>query len=182
MPGWIWKNRILIGANLTVVSMGATMMAPSMYLPVYAQSVTGVGPIAAGFILASMSITWPLSSALSGRLYLKIGFRNTALAGACIAIVGAGAFLFLTFPGPVWALVATQLLLGAGFGLISTPMIVGVQSMVTWDKRGVVTGANMFSRYLDKLSVPQFSQPYSIQFYFPLCIKHLLPFNPICRR
>lgn len=147
MPGWIWKNRVLIGANLTMIAMGATMMAPSMYLPVYAQSVTGVGPIAAGFILASMSITWPLSSGLSGRLYLKIGFRDTALIGVCISIVGALVFLLLPFPGPVWILVVTQLLLGAGFGLISTPMIVGVQSMVSWNKRGVVTGANMFSRY-----------------------------------
>lgn len=147
MPGWIWKNRVLIGANLTMIGMGATMMAPSMYLPVYAQSVTGVGPIAAGFILASMSITWPLSSSLSGSLYLKIGFRNTALIGVCFAMVGAGVFLFLPFPGPVWILVTTQLLLGAGFGLISTPMLVGVQSIVGWDRRGVVTGANMFSRY-----------------------------------
>ncbi|HRN58185.1 MAG TPA: MDR family MFS transporter [Agriterribacter sp.] len=147
MPAWIWKSRVLTGANLTLVGMGATMMAPSMYLPVYAQSVTGVGPIAAGFILASMSITWPLSSALSGKLYLKIGFRNTALAGACMAIMGAGLFLFLPFPGPVWMLVGTQLLLGAGFGLISTPMLVGVQSMVSWNRRGVVTGASMFSRY-----------------------------------
>ena len=147
MPGWIWKNRILIGTNLTLVGMGATMMAPSMYLPVYAQSVIGVSPIAAGFILASMSITWPLSSAFSGRLYLSIGFRNTALIGVCIAIVGAGLLLFLPFPGSIWMLVGSQLLLGAGFGLISTPMIVGVQSIVPWNKRGVVTGASMFSRY-----------------------------------
>ena len=148
MPAWIWKNRVLIGANLTMAGMGATMMAPSMYLPVYAQSVTGVGPIAAGFILASMSITWPMSSALSGKLYLNIGFRNTALAGTVMAILGAAVFIFLPFPGPVWMLVSTQLLLGAGFGLISTPMLVGVQSIVGWNKRGVVTGANMFSRYL----------------------------------
>lgn len=99
MPVWIWKNRVLIGANLTMVGMGATMMAPSMYLPVYAQSVTGVGPIAAGFILASMSITWPMSSALSGKLYLRIGFRNTALAGTIMAILGAAVFIFLPFPG-----------------------------------------------------------------------------------
>ena len=148
MPAWIWKNRVLIGANLTMAGMGATMMAPSMYLPVYAQSVTGVGPIAAGFILASMSITWPMSSALSGKLYLNIGFRNTALAGTVMAILGAAVFIFLPFPGPAWMLVSTQLLLGAGFGLISTPMLVGVQSIVGWNKRGVVTGANMFSRYL----------------------------------
>lgn len=38
--------------------------------------------------------------------------------------------------------------LGAGFGLLSTPTIVGIQSVVGWDKRGVVTGANQFGRYL----------------------------------
>ena len=34
------------------------------------------------------------------------------------------------------------------FGLLSTPMLVGVQSFVGWQQRGVVTGANIFSRYL----------------------------------
>ena len=123
------------------------MMAPSMYLPVYAQSVTEVSPIAAGFILASMSLTWPLFSGFSGRLYLAIGFRNTALTGVFLVIMGISLFLFLPFPGPVWMLVGSQLLLGAGFGLISTPLLVGVQSVVDWNRRGVVTGASMFSRY-----------------------------------
>lgn len=147
MPAWLWKNRVLLGANLSLVGMGATMMAPSMYLPVYAQSVTGVSPIAAGFVLASMSFTWPLSSALSGKLYLLVGFRNTALAGIVLVITGAALLLFLPFPGGVEILVGSQLLLGAGFGLISTPLLVGAQSMVTWERRGVVTGASMFSRY-----------------------------------
>ena len=40
------------------------------------------------------------------------------------------------------------MLLGAGFGLLSTPLLVGVQTTVTWHDRGVVTGANIFSRYL----------------------------------
>lgn len=62
-------------------------------------------------------------------------------------ITGVSLFLFVPFPGPVWMLVGSQLLMGAGFGLISTPLIVGVQSIVAWNKRGVVTGASMFSRY-----------------------------------
>ena len=148
MPGWVWKNRVLLGSNLAMIGMGIVMMGPNMFLPVFAQSVTGLGAIAAGFVLASMSLTWPLSSSLSGRLYLRIGFRNTALFGASIAIVAIGLFLFLPFPGPVWKLVSLQMLLGAGFGLLSTPVLVGVQSTVPWNKRGVVTGANMFSRYL----------------------------------
>lgn len=147
LPRWVWTRPVLLGANLATIGMGIVMMGPNMYLPLFAQSVTGVGAIAAGFILASMSITWPLSSSLSGKLYLHIGFRNTAICGAIIVIVGASSFLFMEFPGPVWALVAIQMMLGAGFGLISTPLLVGVQSTVAWGQRGVVTGTNMFSRY-----------------------------------
>jgi len=147
LPSWVWKKRVILGSNLATIGMGIATMGPSMFLPVFAQSVTGVGAMAAGFILASMSITWPLSSALSGRLYLRIGFRNTALCGILIVIIGASSFLFLPFPGPVWMLVAIQLTLGAGFGLITTPLLVGIQSTVEWGKRGVVTGTSMFSRY-----------------------------------
>ncbi|MEO6820221.1 MAG: MDR family MFS transporter [Ginsengibacter sp.] len=147
MPAWIWKNKVLLGSNLAMIGMGIMMMAPNMFLPVFAQSVTGLGAIAAGFILASMSLTWPLSSSLSGKLYLRIGFRNTAITGIIIALMAALAFILMPFPGPVWVLLTVQMLLGAGFGLMSTPILVGVQSIVKWNQRGVVTGANMFSRY-----------------------------------
>ena len=147
LPRWVWNKRVLLGANLGTIGLGIAMMGPNMYLPVFAQSVTGIGAIAAGFVLASMSITWPLSSSLSGKLYLRIGFRNTALCGISIVVLAGASFLFIPYPGPIWALVAIQMLLGAGFGLMSTPLLVGVQSTVDWDQRGVVTGANMFSRY-----------------------------------
>lgn len=147
LPKWVWRKRVLLGANLGTIGLGLMMMGPNMYLPVFAQSVTGVGAIAAGFILASMSITWPITSSLSGRLYLRIGFRNTSLCGVSLVIIAAAGFVFMPYPGPIWKLVSVQMLLGAGFGLISTPLLVGVQSTVKWGQRGVVTGANMFSRY-----------------------------------
>ncbi|HLU81081.1 MAG TPA: MFS transporter, partial [Flavobacteriaceae bacterium] len=147
LPGWVWKEPVLVGANLAIIGMGIVMIGPNMYLAVFAQSVTGVKAIAAGFILASMSITWPLSSSRAGSLYLRFGFRNTALLGILFVILGSVGFLFVPYPGPVWMLVGTQLLLGAGFGLISTPLLVGVQSTVSYHDRGVVTGTNMFCRY-----------------------------------
>ena len=48
----------------------------------------------------------------------------------------------------MWAVVLDQLVLGAGFGLLSTALLVGAQSVVGWQQRGVVTGGNMFARYL----------------------------------
>src|SRR5699024_1673585 len=148
MPLWLWSRRLLVGPNLSMVAMGLVMMGPETYLPTFAQASLGVGAIAAGFILASISIGWPVASALSGKLYLRIGFRNTGLIGAGLLIIACGGFLLLPWPQPIAWLVVDQVVLGAGFGLLSTPMLVGVQSVVGWDKRGVVTGTNMFSRYL----------------------------------
>jgi EmrB/QacA subfamily drug resistance transporter len=148
IPGWLWRRPVLAGSNLAVVGMGLVMMGPSSYLPTFLQSVQGLGAIAAGMVLASMSLGWPTASALSGRLYMRIGFRDTALIGAVLMLVASGAFLVMPSPQPVWAVVLDQVVLGAGFGLLSTSLLVGVQSMVGWERRGVVTGANMFSRYL----------------------------------
>lgn len=147
LPAWVWKRKALLGSNLATIGMGIATMGANMYIPVFAQSVNGIGAMAAGFVLASMTITWPLFSGLSGNLYLKIGFRNTALCGMLIVILGALCFHLLGFKGPVWLLVLIQMILGAGFGLTGTPLMVGVQSTVKWEQRGVVTGTNMFSRY-----------------------------------
>jgi EmrB/QacA subfamily drug resistance transporter len=148
MPGWLWHRRVLASTNLAMVGMGLVMMGPNTYLPTFGQSVLGLGAIAAGFMLASMTIGWPLASSLSGRLYLRIGFRDTGLIGAVLVVIATAGFLLLPYPGAVWPVVLDQAVLGAGFGLLSTPLLVGVQSTVGWQQRGVVTGANMFSRYL----------------------------------
>lgn len=148
MPGWLWRHRALAGANLSMVGMGIVVMGPEAYLPTYVQSVYGFGAVAAGLVLASMSIGWPTASALSGQLYLRIGFRNTGLIGSMLIVLGGILFFVLPYDASVWFIVADQILLGAGFGLLSTSLLVGAQTVVEWQGRGVVTGANMFSRYL----------------------------------
>ncbi|MCC7039067.1 MAG: MFS transporter [Burkholderiales bacterium] len=148
MPGWVWRDRLLGGCNVAMIGMGLTMMAPLTFLPTFSQAVQGLDAIGAGLVLACMSIGWPVASALSPRAYMRIGFRDTALAGALLIVGAILAFGMLASPASVSATVLTQIALGAGFGLLSTPLLVGEQSVVGWDRRGVVTGANMFSRYL----------------------------------
>ena len=147
-PGWLWRQRALVGSNVAMMGMGLVVMGPTAYLPTFGQSVYGFGAIAAGFLLASMTMGWPLASSLSGLLYLRIGFRDTALGGAVLLVLAATGFLLLPVTAPIIWVVLAQVILGAGFGLLSTPILVGVQSTVTWNDRGVVTGANIFSRYL----------------------------------
>lgn len=35
------------------------MIAPTVFLPTYAQSVLGLSPTAAGFVLSAMTLSWP---------------------------------------------------------------------------------------------------------------------------
>src|SRR5699024_8850645 len=148
MPGWVLTDRTFLGSNLAVVGLGITMMGPQTYLPTFLQASLGYDVILSGLVLASMSIGWPTASALSGRLYLRIGFRNTELIGISLVIISCICFLFIPWPQPIYYIIINMIFLGAGFGLLSTPTIVGIQSVVKWERRGVVTGANQFGRYL----------------------------------
>jgi EmrB/QacA subfamily drug resistance transporter len=148
LPPWLFRDRRLVGANLATLVFGCVVIGLSAYLPTYAQGVLGVGAVSAGIALAVMSVSWPLASSLSSRLYLRIGFRDSACLGAVLC-VGAGCLLaLLPEHVPLWLAAAGSLLMGAGLGLVSSPMIVGVQSLVGWDRRGVVTASNMSMRYL----------------------------------
>ena len=148
MPAWLWKNKTLAFTNFAMMGMGVVMMGPETFLPTFTQASLGLGVIASGFVLASMSIGWPTASALSGRLYLRIGFRETSMIGAMVLLIACLWFLLIPRPQPIYLIVLNQILMGAGFGLLSTPSLVGTQSMVSWQQRGVVTSANVFSRNL----------------------------------
>ena len=148
IPGWLWRWRLTAGANLATAGIGLVMMAPNAYLPTFAQSVLGHGAIESGLVLASMSLGWPVASSFSGRFYMRIGFRQTSLMGVVLVVIAVAGFVFMPHPASTWMVVADTVLLGAGFGFLSTPLLVGVQSVVGWEQRGVVTGGNMFSRYL----------------------------------
>ena len=146
LPGWAVSRRILAAGNLVSFSVGALLFGLTTYVPTFVQGVLGTGALVAGFALAALTVGWPIAAALSGRLYLRIGFRNTALIGATIALAGS---LLLAVAGSdvaVWQVGAICFVVGVGMGFVNAPVLVAVQSVVGWDRRGVVTSTNLFSR------------------------------------
>jgi MFS family permease len=148
MPPWLWGRRLTGGSFVATIAAGLLVIGLSTFLPTWAQSVLGLDAVAAGFVLATMSITWPLASAVSNRLYLRIGFRDTAVLGGVLAVAAGIVFTTTTQHSGVWQPVLGSALMGAGLGLITTSLIVGLQSTVDWSRRGVVTGGVIFSRFL----------------------------------
>ncbi|MFD5479390.1 MFS transporter [Streptomyces hawaiiensis] len=146
IPGWVWRRRTIAAVNLALGALGLLMVAPSVFLPTYAQSVLGLAPVAAGFVLSVWTLSWPVSAALSQHVYRRIGFRNTAMLGIGTAALTLFAFPFLPYPGQAWQPTLLMLLLGAALGLFQLPLIVGVQSTVGWAERGTTTASVLFCR------------------------------------
>ncbi|WP_245737007.1 MDR family MFS transporter [Micromonospora pattaloongensis] len=148
LPLWVFRRRILAGGNLASFVVGALTIGLTSYLPTYAEGVLGTSALVAGFALAALTVGWPIAATLSGRVYLRIGFRDTALIGSVFVVGGAVLISLLTADSPVPAVAAAAFVVGVGMGLTASPTLVAVQSVVGWERRGVVTGTNMFSRSL----------------------------------
>jgi EmrB/QacA subfamily drug resistance transporter len=148
LPLWVFSRRVLIGGNLAAVCIGVALIGLTSYVPTYAQGVLGTSALVAGFAVAAMTVGWPIAAALSGRVYLRIGFRDTALIGSLIVVIGAVLVALLSAHSSVLAVAGATFVIGVGFGLGSAPTIVAVQSVVDWQRRGVVTGTNLFCRNL----------------------------------
>jgi len=146
LPLWVLRERLLVGANTASLGVGVLLIGLTSYVPLYAQRVLGTSAVVAGFAVAAMSMGWPLASSVSGRFYMRIGFRNTGLMGGILLLAGAGLLLSVDPGSSVLRVMAGCFVTGGGLGFIASPTLVAAQSAVAWGNRGVVTGTNMFAR------------------------------------
>jgi EmrB/QacA subfamily drug resistance transporter len=146
LPLWVFSRRLLLTTTLIALGLGAILIGLTSYVPTYLEGSLDVPPLAAGLALAALTVGWPISATLSGRLYLRIGFKRTALIGLSLALVGT-LLLALTAATPAIVTVTVScFVIGLGMGLVATPSLIAAQSSVEWNERGVVTGTNQFAR------------------------------------
>jgi EmrB/QacA subfamily drug resistance transporter len=146
LPSWPFTRRLLLTTTLLSFAVGALLIGLTSYIPTYLESSLRVQPIVAGLALAALTIGWPLAATLSGRFYLRIGFRSTVLIGMSITVLSATAFALTASTPSVVSIAIICFFMGLGMGLSSSPAMVAAQSSVGWNERGVVTGTNIFAR------------------------------------
>ncbi|MEZ5190224.1 MAG: MFS transporter [Schumannella sp.] len=146
LPSWPFTRRLLLTTTLLSFAIGALLIGLTGYIPTYLERSLGVPPIVAGLALASLTIGWPVAATLSGRFYLRIGFRSTVLIGMAITILSAAAFALTASRPSVVTVAIICFCMGLGMGLSASPSVVAAQASVGWGERGVVTGTNMFAR------------------------------------
>lgn len=146
MPFTIWKNPVILYANLVSLTTGVILIGVSSYLPTFVTGVMEQPAIIAGFTLTAMSIGWPIASSVAGHLLLKFGTFSVSFVGGVSLVLGAMMFVLMTGEsGPLWAALSS-FFVGVGMGLTSTSFIVTIQGSVGRERRGAATAANMFMR------------------------------------
>ena len=147
LPLQLFAQRILATSSILSALAGGAMVGLITFVPLYAQGVLGSSPTEAGSTIATMAVSWPCASALSGRLIGKVGFRALVRAGFALVALAALALAFAMSHGAT----AMQLrvlsgLFGIGMGLANAPLVIAVQTSVGFSQRGVATASTMFFR------------------------------------
>jgi len=146
LPLWVFSRRLIVTTSLISLGVGAVLIGLTSYVPTFLEVSAGTSPLVAGLAVAALTLGWPISASQSGRLYLRVGFRTTALIGLAIAIAGSAALIAASFVPNPWTAALACFIVGLGLGLVASPTLIAAQSSVPWSERGVVTGANMFLR------------------------------------
>ncbi|WP_375389851.1 MFS transporter [uncultured Amnibacterium sp.] len=146
LPLWVFSRRLLLTTGLISAAVGALILGLTSYVPNFLEAVGGATPLESGLALALLTLGWPIAASNAGRLYLRLGFRPTALIGSSVALVGAVGVLVATPFASIWLTGLACFVVGLGLGTVATPTLIAGQSSVTTGQRGVVTGSNTFLR------------------------------------
>jgi EmrB/QacA subfamily drug resistance transporter len=146
LPLWVFGRRLLLTTSLVGLAVGGAIIGLTSFVPTYLEGSLGVTPLVAGLALAALTLGWPVAATVSGRIYLRIGFRSTALIGGVIVVAGAVVLAVFGMQPSILLVAVACFLVGFGFGWSAVPTLIAAQSSVGWGERAVVTGANMFSR------------------------------------
>ncbi|NKY58888.1 MFS transporter [Nocardia flavorosea] len=146
LPLWLFTRRVVLASSAISLLVGALLLGLTSYVPTFTQGVLGAGALVGGLTVGALTLGWPISASQSGRVYLRIGFRFTAVLGGILATIGASATLFIDIGSSIGQVAATCFLIGLGMGLVAGPTLIAAQTATSWHERGVVTSANMFAR------------------------------------
>ncbi len=93
LPAWVLTRRLLLTTTGVGLGVGAILVGLTSYVPTYLQGSLGVTPVLAGLALTTLTVGWPLTAGLAGRIYLRVGFKKTALYGVSLVTAGCAALV-----------------------------------------------------------------------------------------
>jgi len=133
-------NQVFALSNVAALVNYSATYAVGFLLSLYLQYARGLDARATGFVLVAGPAMQAAVSPFAGRLSDKMEPRIVASVGMGLTVVGLVAFAFLGNLTPVGMIVAGQVLVGAGFGLFSSPNVSAIMGCVERRCYGIAAG------------------------------------------
>jgi MFS family permease len=123
-------NKTFVFSNLASLVNYSSTGAIGFLLSLYLQYIKGFSADKAGLVLIAQPIVMTLVSPFAGRLSDKIEPRIVASIGMSLTCIGLLSFAFLTNDSSVIQIVIALVVVGAGFGMFTSPNTNAIMSSV----------------------------------------------------
>ena len=147
VPLRIFESRLLTGANVLVLLLGAAMFAMWYFVSLYLQQVLGYSPIKAGLAFLPMTICIAAGSMRAASIVARFGIRTTLVTGFLLAGAGLALFSRIHANGDyVSDVLAPSIMVSLGMGLCMVPLTTTAVAGVAQREAGLASGLVNVSR------------------------------------
>ncbi len=148
VPLSLFRDRVFVATNATAFLSAFALFAALTYIPLFVQSVEG-GAGSAALAVLPLSVGWSGTSMISGWVVERVGERRIVLSGTGV-LVGSFTIATLTWTvqTPLWILIATVFVMGAGMGALTPPLLTSIQNHLGTERMGMATSSQQFFRNL----------------------------------
>jgi EmrB/QacA subfamily drug resistance transporter len=141
-----FRSRTFLGANLVAFIVTFAMLATFFFLALYMQNVLGYGALEAGLRFLPMTVIIVVVAPIAGRLSDRIGPRLPMTIGLLLVAVSLFLQSNVTATSGYASLLIPFIFMGAGMGLVMSPMSTAGMNAVAVSKAGVASGILSMSR------------------------------------
>ncbi len=146
LPFSLFRYAIVPWALLICFLLGVDMFGAVAFVPLFVQGVMGGSATAAGAVLTPLFLGWVITSVISARLILHVGYRSVTIAGVATMALAFAGFASLDARSPHSYLLIVAFALGGGMGFSMLALLLAMQHAVDRSMLGLATSMNQFSR------------------------------------
>jgi EmrB/QacA subfamily drug resistance transporter len=145
------NNRVFAFSNTAALINYSATFAVTFLLSLYLQYTKYFSPEQAGLVIIVQPAVMALVSPVAGRLSDRIDPQIVASAGMGLSAIGLFMLSFLVESTPLWYIILSLVVFGAGLGLFSSPNINAIMSAVEKRYYGVASGMNGTMRVVGQM-------------------------------
>ncbi len=146
IPLDLFKGRMFLMATIASMVFGWVAFSVGVFVPLFAQGVSGGSALSAGAVLLPNTLGWSVAAAVAGPFVRPLGYRRMSLIGFGLLLAAEAVLTRMTAQSSLTEMAIAMVLAGLASGVLSPTLLLAIQNAVDPNQLGVATGLAMFLR------------------------------------